>query len=135
MTILSLSAGSSWLPLVLRTGVVGIFGGSGLVLTQMYSRRGALIFPVYAAILAALSFVAVRFESVAYGGRFAAILFGMLIATALTFIATLVLGRRERAMLRAAGVRMRPGRVPVWGLPLIFAAIVCASAGAAYVVS
>ena len=46
----------SWsaLPLVLRAGVVGIFGGAGLVLTQMYSRRGPLIFPVYAAILAAL---------------------------------------------------------------------------------
>ena len=127
----------SWsaLPLVLRAGVVGIFGGTGLVLTQMYSRRGPRIYPVYAAILAALSFVAVRFDSVAYGGRFAAILFGMLIATAMTLIATLVLGTRERAMLRAAGARMRPGRAPVWGLPLIFAAIICASAGAAYVVS
>ena len=42
-------------PALPRAIVVGLFGGAGLALTSIYSRRGPLIYPVYAAILAALA--------------------------------------------------------------------------------
>ncbi len=42
-------------PTLLRGLVIGAFGGAGLILTQVYSRRGPLIFIVYATILFALA--------------------------------------------------------------------------------
>jgi hypothetical protein len=59
----------------------------------------------------------------------------MLIATTLVFIAVLILGARQRRRLRRSGRQMGPGHAPVWGLPLILAALVGASAAAAYVAS
>lgn len=125
----------SWLPLVLRAGVVGILGGAGLVLTQLYSRRGPLIYPVYAALLAALALVSSRFQTLPYVAHFAAVLTGMLVATGMTLVAVLVLGGRERRRLLESGRPVAHGRAPLWGLPLILFAIVAASAGAAFVAS
>jgi hypothetical protein len=42
-------------PLVVRAAAVGAFGGVGLALTSIYSRRGPLIFPGYAALLVVLA--------------------------------------------------------------------------------
>jgi hypothetical protein len=123
------------MPFMLRAVVIGVIGGAGLVLTQMYSRRGPLIYPVYAVILAALAFLGVRFTPLPYFALFAAVLLGMLVATAIAFAGVLVLGARQRRELRRSGREIRPGSPPAWGFPLILAAIVGASAAVAFVAS
>jgi hypothetical protein len=124
-----------WLPLLSRALVVGVFGGAGLVLTLIYSRRGPLIYPVYAAILAGLALVSGRFGTLTYTARFAATLGGMLLATAMLLVAVLVVGARQRREIRESGRPFAPGRVPAWGFPLLLLILVVASAGAAYVAS
>lgn len=126
---------TSWLPLVSRALVVGVFGGAGLVLTQMYSRRGPLIYPVYAAILASIALVSARFRDLPYAAHLTAALTGMLVATAMALAAVLVLGARERQRIRESGRPMAPGGAPWWGFPLILLTIVVASAAVAYVSS
>ena len=44
---------SAFTHVLLQAAVIGVFGGAALVLTQLYSRRGPMIYPVYAAILLA----------------------------------------------------------------------------------
>jgi len=126
---------ASWLPLISRTLVVGVFGGAGLVLTQMYSRRGPLIFPVYAAILVSIALVSARFGDLPYPAHLAAALTGMVVATAMALAAVLVLGARERQKIRESGRPMAPGGAPWWGFPLIILTIVAASAAVAFVSS
>jgi hypothetical protein len=130
-----MSDAPSWLPLLLRASVVGVLGGTGLVLTMVYSRRGPLIYPVYAAILGALALAAARFHSLPYAAYFSAVLAGMVVATGMAFVAVLVLGARQRRELLASGRPLAPGRAPIWGFPAIVGAIVVASAAVAYVVS
>ncbi|MEX2177739.1 MAG: hypothetical protein WD801_03455 [Gemmatimonadaceae bacterium] len=125
----------AWLPLLLRAGVVGILGGIGLVLTHIYSRRGPLIYPVYAALLVALALVAARFPLLSFGAYFGAVLAGMVVATGMAFVAVAVRARAARRALLASGRPLVPGRAPWWGLPLISVAIVGASAAVAFVVS
>ena len=48
-------------PALPRALTVGAFGGVGLVLTVVYSRRGPMIFVPYAALLAALAVLLSRF--------------------------------------------------------------------------
>jgi hypothetical protein len=88
---------------VARALVVGLFGGVGLVLLAVYSRRGPLVFPVYAAILAALAAVLSRDAALPYAARYAAALVGFVAASAPFFVATMHLAGRDRARLRAAG--------------------------------
>lgn len=76
---------ASWLPLVSQSIVVGLLGGAGLVLTHLYSQRGPLVYPVYAAILAALAFVSAHFEGLPYLAHLSAVLAGMFVATAIVF--------------------------------------------------
>ena len=87
--------------------------------------------PVYAAILAALARVAARFQSLPYAAQFAAVLAGMLVATGVPFMAVLSLAPLARREFRESGRPMARGHAPLWGLPLILAAIMAASAGAA----
>ena len=126
---------ASWLPLIARGAVVGVLGGVGLVLTQLYGRRGPLIYPVYAAILAALAFVGVRFGELSFAAHFIAALAGMIISTAFAFVAVLILGARQRRQLLASGRPIAPGGAPWWGFPLIGMAIVISSAAVAYLSS
>jgi hypothetical protein len=121
--------------LVLRSLVVGVLGGAGLILTQAYSRRGPLIFPVYAALLAALAFLSARFVELPYAARFAAALSGVLLASAMALIGVLVIGGRERRRLVESGRPMAPGRAPAWALPLVLIILVVVSAAVAYVSS
>lgn len=90
-------------PAAARTLVVGLFGGMGLVLLAIYSRRGPLVFPVYAAILAALTAVLSRDAALPFAARYAAALVGFVAASAPFFAATMRLAARERARLRTAG--------------------------------
>jgi hypothetical protein len=113
--------------------VIGVFGGAGLVLTRLYSRRGPLIFPVYAALLAALAISVARFASLGFSARFAAVFSGLAVGTILLFVAAMFLGGRERRALVASGQTLARGGMPWWGPSLLLVILVSASAGAAYV--
>ncbi len=87
-------------PALPRALVVGCFGGVGLVLTTVYSRRGPLIFPVYAALLAGLAFVLARYPALTFSARFVAAFAGYALASVALYVAVLTQANRER---RAAG--------------------------------
>ena len=90
-------------PAFLRASVVGVFGGAGLALTVVFSRRGPTIFPVYAAILAALALLLTRYPDIQFGARFAAALGGFLVASAALYVTNVILAGRERRRLVAEG--------------------------------
>ena len=125
-------------PAVPRALVVGAFGGAGLVLTVVYSRRGPMIYPVYAALLAALTLLLARYPEVAYGGRFGAALAGFAAASAPLYVATGVLAERERRRLRREGrLSARAGGVRLvghaWRVGFLLAVGAVVSAGVAFV--
>jgi len=125
----------SWFPLLSRSVVVGILGGAGLVLTHLYSRRGPLIYPVYAAILAALALVSARFDSLPYSAHFSAVLSGMFVATAIAFVEVMRSAKAARQRLIASGRPLVEGGAPWWGLPVVALAIVASSAAVAWIAS
>jgi hypothetical protein len=101
-----------------RALVVGAFGGVGLVLTAMYSRRGPTVFAPYAAFLAALTLLLARYPGLAYGVRFAAGLGGFLVASAALYVTTGVLADRGRRRLVAEGRLPDTAlhyHLPLWG--------------------
>jgi hypothetical protein len=124
-----------FMPALGRGLVIGAFGGAALVLTQLYSRRGPLIYPVYAAILFVLGLALSRTVGLSFLARVAVALSGMLLSTLCTLVATMVLAARVRRRVLAFGQPVAPGYVPVWGFPLILLVLIAASAGVAYVSS
>ena len=94
--------------------VIGVFGGAGLVLTQLYSRRGPLIFPVYAAILAALALSLTRADSLAFSARFLAAFAGLAASTGIAMAGTVFLAARARRAYLASGRTLGPGQIPWW---------------------
>ena len=118
-----------------RALVIGLFGGAGLVLTQLYSRRGPLIYPVYAAILFVLTLSLARTPSLGFMARLFVALAAVLLSTLAALIATILRGNRERQRLRESGRSLAPGGAPAWGFPLILLVLVVVSAGVAYVSS
>jgi len=127
-----LESGSAF-ALLSRAAVVGILGGAGLVLTTLYSRRGPLIYPVYAAILAALAFVSARYPSLSFSVHFGAVLLGMVVATAISVVAVIKQSALQRQQLRASGRPMAASRGLWWGFPAIALAIVASSAAVAWI--
>jgi hypothetical protein len=105
------------------------------VLTQIYSRRRPMIYPVYAAMLFALGLFLSRASGFGFGARLLVCFAAVLLSTAITFIAALVLAGRARARLLAEGRTLAPGHAPIWFLPLVLVLLVTASAGVAYVAS
>ena len=126
---------SDFLPVLLRALVLGAFGGAGLALTQIYSRRGPLIFPVYAALLAALALLLSRFEVLSYLERFIAVFAATVVAALISLVTVLVLSARERRRLAESGRAIGPGGAPWWGLPLVLGLLLAASAGVAFIAS
>jgi hypothetical protein len=122
-----------FVPALSRALVIGLFGGAGLVLTQLYTRRGPLIYPVYAALLFALALSLARTPSLGFTARLVVIFAAVLLSTLAALVTTIVLGNRERTRLRESGRRFAPGRAPAWGFPLILLVLVVVSAGVAYV--
>jgi hypothetical protein len=125
-------------PAVPRALVIGAFGGAGLVLTVVYSRRGPLIYPVYAALLAALALLLARYPALPYAGRFGAALAGFAAASAPLYVAAGVLGERQRRRLRREGRLPAAGRgVPLlshaWRVGFLLAVGAVVSAGVAFV--
>jgi hypothetical protein len=126
-------------PALPRALVVGAFGGVGLVLTVVYSRRGPMIFVPYAALLAALTLLLSRYSELAYASRFTAALLAFAMATIPLYVAVGVLAERERERLRREGrLPAQPSTAPsVWGhawrIALLFVVGSIASAGVAFV--
>jgi hypothetical protein len=124
--------------LFLRAVVVGVFGGLGLALTIIYSRRGPMIYPVYAALLAALALLLARHDSLPYMSRATGALAGFVVANVFAYAAVAFKASRERRFLVAQG-RLPPdakgvtllGHLWRWGFLISIAAIV--SAAIAYV--
>jgi drug/metabolite transporter superfamily protein YnfA len=124
-------------PALPRALVLGVFGGAGLVLTMIYSRRGPLIYPVYAALLAALALLLARYPSEPFGARFAAAFGGFLVATAMAYVAVSIRGGQEAQRLRREGRQMAQGGVTplghLWRLGLVLGIGAAVSAGVAFV--
>jgi len=118
---------------LLQALVIGVFGGASLVLTQLYSRRGPLIYPVYAAILVALTLSLTRATNFGFDSRFVAAFTGMAISTAIAMGGTIVLARRSRRARASSGRPAVPGHIPRWAAPLLLLLLSTASAAAAYV--
>jgi hypothetical protein len=117
--------------LILRAIVVGAFGGVGLVLTTIYSRRGAMIYPVYASLLVALAMLVARHASPGYAARFVAVLVGFLVASAALYAVTIVRANRAREHL---GIRSHVSIVGHgWRIALLTGIGAVVSAGAAFV--
>ena len=123
-----------------RAIVVGVFGGAGLSLTILYSRRGPMIFIPYAALLAALTFVLSRYDDLSYTSRFIAALSGFAVATAAAYITVIITANRRKDVLR------REGRLPAtatgpslwqrtWHVGLVFGLGGVVSAAVAFVSS
>lgn len=99
-----------------RALVLGAFGGAGLSLTTLYSRRGPPIFAPYAAFLAALTMVLSRYAALPYVTRLAAALAGFFVASAALYVTAAVFAGRVRRRLVAEGrLDASAPRVPLWG--------------------
>jgi hypothetical protein len=85
-------------PALPRAIVLGLFGGIGLALTATYSRRGPLIYPVYAAVLASLAVLLSRYSTLAYNVRVVAALGGFCAASLVLYVAVGFLADRDRAI-------------------------------------
>lgn len=105
-------------PLVLRAAVLGAFGGIDLVLTSVYSRRGPLIFPVYAALLAATGLLLAKYSSLPFGTRLGAGLTVFMAASVMLYIAVCILARNDRERLIEQGrlpATARAVHLTLWG--------------------
>ncbi|MEO8334107.1 MAG: hypothetical protein ABI664_03990 [bacterium] len=90
-------------PLMPRALVVGLFGGAGLVLTSLYSRRGPAIYPVYAAFLTLLAFELARYDYLSYAARFSAAACAFILASAALWVVSALRATRARRELILAG--------------------------------
>jgi hypothetical protein len=99
-------------PALGRAIVLGLFGGVGLALTTITSRRGPMIFPVYAAILVGLAMLLSRFSDITHAEGLIATLAGFSVASGVLYVATMLHARRilERDVAR--------GRLPASALDL-----------------
>lgn len=125
-------------PVFSRAVVLGLFGGVGLVLTTMYSRRGPLIFPVYAAFLAAVAVLLARYADIAFPARLVAAMAAFVVAASIHYVAVAFSANRQRRQLHEQQPHM-PLTIPffghVWRLSVLFTAGLIASAGVAFLAS
>lgn len=125
-----------------RALVLGLFGGAGLALTAIYSRRGPLIYPVYTALLAALALLLAHYSGISFAARFGAALAAFLVASAALYVTVGILGDHQRRRLVAEGrlpASALDSRLSLWGhawrLGFLLAVGMIASAGVAYIAS
>jgi hypothetical protein len=127
-------------PAVSRALVIGVFGGACLAFTVMYSRRGPLVLPVYAALLAALTLLLARYPTASYVGRFVAALLGLCVAGGFLYVTVAIAAGRDRQRLVAEGrlaasaLQIRLGLAGhAWRVLLLLAVSALASAAVAFV--
>ena len=121
-----------------RALVVGLFGGAGLSLTIIYSRRGPMIYVPYAALLVALALLLSRYAELSYFTRFAAALGGFAVASAAAYVTAGVRAERQRVLLRLEGRLPATARGPslwghIWRASFLLALGSIASAAVAFV--
>lgn len=117
-----------------RAIVLGIFGGIALALTPIFTRRGPMILPVYAALLAALGFLAARYTTIPYAARALAVFAGYCVASLALYIASGLLADRDRRR------QVEQGRLPASALAVRISIIghawrLCALAAIGFVLS
>ena len=121
-------------PVYIRALIVGVFGGLSLVLTHTFSRRGPLIFPVYAAILLVATLVTAQFPGLTFGTRFASVLLSLIVATACSLTEISYRAARRARARAQTGKPPLPNAAPGWGMPSVVGGLVAVSAGAAILV-
>ncbi len=121
-------------PAFSRALTVGVFGGVGLVLTSMSSRRGPLVFPVYAAILTSLAFLLARYPAMAFPLRLGCAFGGFTVAGVIHYISVGIAANQDR---RRRGIQ--PESLSVaghsWRLAFLLGTGLLASAGVAFIAS
>ena len=125
-------------PVFSRSVVLGLFGGIGLALTTMYSRCGALIFPVYAAFLAAVAVLLGRYADIVFHERLLAAMDAFVVAGSIHYVAVGVHANRERRLLHQRYPQI-PLTIPfmghVWRLSVLFMVGLIVSVGVAFLAS
>lgn len=125
-------------PVFARSLVLGVFGGVGLVLTTVFSRRGPLNFPVYAGFLAALAVLLARYSDIAFPQRLLAAMTAFIVAASTHYVAVVIHSNRQRRLLRRDNPQI-PLTIPlighVWRLSSLFTIGLIASAGVAFLAS
>ena len=120
--------------LITQAVVVGSFGGVGLVLGYMFSKRGPIIFPIYAAILFVAALVISQYPGLSFLPRFSALMLSMFIATAMAMVAVVYNTQRVKRLRAKRGLPPVEGRTPWWGAPFVVASVAAASAGVAILI-
>lgn len=111
--------------------IVGLFGGVALILLRRYSRRGPLMYPCYALILAVAGVVVSQFPESSYFARFTTIAFSLALATTIVFVDVVVAARRVELERSSKGLPRLPVSRPWWGMPVVGASVLVVSAGVA----
>jgi hypothetical protein len=122
------------LALLERALIVGGLGGAALVLGHRFSTRGAIMFPIYAAILFASSLVTSQFPDLAFGVRFSGVLLPMVVATVIALVAVTRHTAKQLQMRAQRGLPPVEGRAPRWSVPFVFASVAAVSAGVAVLI-
>jgi hypothetical protein len=118
-----------------RALVVGVFGGVGLLLGYCFSTRGAIMFPIYAAILAVTALVMAQFPGLSFAVRFGGLMLAMSVATAIALVGVLYNAERQRQARAQRGLPpVEGGGAPWWSAPFVFASVAAASAGVAMLI-
>ena len=127
-------------PALSRAMVLGLFGGAGLALTTVLSRRGPLILPVYAAILVSLALLLSRFSGITYTDGLVATLAGFSVASAVLYVTTMLHARRvlerdvARGRLPASALAFRISVLGhAWRIAALLVVGLVLSAGVAFV--
>jgi hypothetical protein len=117
-----------------RALVVGTFGGVGLLLGYRFSRRGAIMFPIYGAILFVTSLVMAQFPGLSFVVRFGVVMLAMLVATVIAMAGVLYNVDQQERKRAERGLPPVEGRAPWWSAPFVVASVAAASAGVAILV-
>lgn len=120
--------------LAARVLVLGIFGGVGLLLGYLFSTRGAIMFPIYGAILFVAALVIAQFPGLSFLVRFGALMLTMLIATAMSMVGVIYHTEQQLRKREARGLPPVEGSTPWWSAPVVLATVAVASAGVAVLI-
>lgn len=117
-----------------RALVVGAFGGVGLLLGYRFSTRGAIMFPIYGAILLITSLVMAQFPGLSFAVRFGGLMLAMSVSTAIAMVGVLYATARRMQARAKRGLPPVEGHAPWWSAPFVFASVAAASAGVAILI-
>ena len=113
--------------------VMGIFGGVGLTLMHAYTRRGPVLYIVYAALLLSTALMLSQYDALPFAVRFLAVLCTLMVASLFLFVRVAMRSsRRERMRVREGKPPLTVTR-PWWGMPTVVGALAAVSAGVALV--